>query len=438
MVPDRSGGVQRVVLLREVAETQPVSAYNPSAVRALVPGEQPQQCGLARAVRAEDHQPAAPVDGEVDAVEDAQIAVRLGQRDRAEWHASARGRFGQPDPGDLLRPPDRFQSGEQAVGAAVHVPGGHGRRHVRAHLVGLRVQRRRLAFGVGALPGPASLVGVAPGEVGRPAGVVDVERGAVRVQVEDAVDHVGQQGGVVTDENEPCLTARQEPAQPGDRVGVQMVRRLVEEQGAVVREQDAGEFDPSSLPAGQGADGLVHHPGRQTESGGDPGRLGLGRVPAARLELGLGARVGVHRTVGSVGHRGLGRPQGSYGTVEAPGRQDPRGHRDRGVRRGRVLGEVTDRPGTGDGTGGGTPQPREGAQEGGLAGTVTADQADAVAGGDGEGDAGKQQTRADAHIDTANGDHGKTLQKSIGSRTHGWRGSGSWSEETRGVDMPAG
>ncbi|PPS67308.1 hypothetical protein BV882_38195 [Streptomyces sp. 46] len=37
-----------------------------------------------------------------------------------------------------------------------------------------------------------------------------------------------------------------------------------------------------------------------------------------------------------------------------------------------------------------------------------ADQADAVAGGDVEGDAGQQQTRAHAHVDITNGDHEKT------------------------------
>ncbi|AEW98969.1 hypothetical protein SCATT_p07760 (plasmid) [Streptantibioticus cattleyicolor NRRL 8057 = DSM 46488] len=36
---------------------------------------------------------------------------------------------------------------------------------------------------------------------------------------------------------------------------------------------------------------------------------------------------------------------------------------------------------------------------------------------------GQQQTRADTHVDTANGDHVMTLRNS--SRTHGWRGSGS-------------
>ncbi|GAB2886741.1 hypothetical protein GCM10027074_64020 [Streptomyces deserti] len=50
-------------------------------------------------------------------------------------------------------------------------------------------------------------------------------------------------------------------------------------------------------------------------------------------------------------------------------------------------------------------------------------QADAVAGGDVEGDAGQQQTRADAHVDITNSDHEKTLRTS--KRTHGWRESGS-------------
>ena len=46
----------------------------------------------------------------------------------------------------------------------------------------------------------------------------------------------------------------QEIAQPGDRIGVEVVRRLVEKQGGglpggAVREQDAGQLDPAALTA---------------------------------------------------------------------------------------------------------------------------------------------------------------------------------------------
>jgi hypothetical protein len=45
----------------------------------------------------------------------------------------------------------------------------------------------------------------------------------------------------------------QELAQPDDRVGVEVVGRLVEEQGRRTGEQDPGQLDPAPLPAGEGA-----------------------------------------------------------------------------------------------------------------------------------------------------------------------------------------
>jgi hypothetical protein len=108
-------------------------------------------------------------------------------------------------------------------------------------------------------------------------------------------------------------------------------------------------------------------------------------MTAAGLELGLGPHVGVHRPVRAVGHRGLGAPQRPYGPI-----QTARG-----------------------------PPPCSSEAEN----LEEADQADAVAGGDVEGDAGQQQTCAHAHVDVTNGDHEKTLRTS--TRTHGWRGSGS-------------
>src|SRR5262249_56760983 len=59
----RPPGVQGLVLLRVIAELQPVTWDYLSGVRLFHAGEQPQQGGLARAVEAKHHDPAAPVDG---------------------------------------------------------------------------------------------------------------------------------------------------------------------------------------------------------------------------------------------------------------------------------------------------------------------------------------------------------------------------------------
>ena len=70
---------------------------------------------------------------------------------------------------------------------------------------------------------------------------------------------------VVGDHDQAALVAGEEAAQPGDRVGVEVVGRLVEQQDAAaglagVAEQDAGQLDAAALAAGEGADGLGEHP----------------------------------------------------------------------------------------------------------------------------------------------------------------------------------
>ncbi len=125
----------------------------------------------------------------------------------------------------------------------------------------------------------------------------------------------------------------------------------------MVREEDAGQLDPAALPTGQGTERLVHHPGRQPEARGDPGRLRLGRVASACLELRPGARIGAHRALGAVRHRGLRRAQHVDGAVEAARRQDPVGDRDLRVGRPGVLGEETGLPGDRDGPGRGACRP---------------------------------------------------------------------------------
>ena len=116
-----------------------------------------------------------------------------------------------------------------------------------------------LLLGVGALALAAPLVGLALLEVGLPADVVDVERGPVGVEVEDPVDDVLEQADVVADHHQPALVAAQEVAQPDDRVGVEVVGRLVQQQRLRAAEQDPGQLDAPALAAREGAERLAEH-----------------------------------------------------------------------------------------------------------------------------------------------------------------------------------
>ena len=155
---------------------------------------------------------------------------------------------------------------EQLVGAPGHVLRGDGLGGLGAHLVGLRVERGGLLLGVGALALAALLVGLALLLVELPAHVVDVDLGAVGVQVEDLVDDRLDQVDVVGDDDEAAAVGLEEVAQPDDRVGVEVVGRLVEQQGVGVREQDAGQLDAAALTAGEGVQRLAEHPVGQAEA----------------------------------------------------------------------------------------------------------------------------------------------------------------------------
>ncbi|CAB4880127.1 unannotated protein [freshwater metagenome] len=53
----------------------------------------------------------------------------------------------------------------------------------------------------------------------------------------------------MADDDESALVGGQELAKPANRVGVEVVRRLIEQQDIGPAEQDSGEFDPAALPA---------------------------------------------------------------------------------------------------------------------------------------------------------------------------------------------
>ena len=63
------------------------------------------------------------------------------------------------------------------------------------------------------------------------------------------------------------------------------------------REQDAGQLDAPALAAGEGAQRLAEDAVGQAEAGRDRGRLGLGGVAAAGVELRLEPAVPAHRLV---------------------------------------------------------------------------------------------------------------------------------------------
>ncbi|GAA2784178.1 hypothetical protein GCM10020219_064610 [Nonomuraea dietziae] len=73
------------------------------------------------------------------------------------------------------------------------------------HLVGLRQQGARLLLRVGPLALAALLVGLALGQIGLPADVVDIDHTAVGVEVKDLVDRRFKKTNIVADDHQATL-----------------------------------------------------------------------------------------------------------------------------------------------------------------------------------------------------------------------------------------
>ncbi len=234
-----------------------------------------------------------------------------------------------------------LDAGHHLLGALQHRLRGLRLGGLGPHLVGLVGEHLRLVLGVLALALAALLVVLALGEVVVPAHVVDVDDGPVGVEVEDLVDGRLEQRVVVADDHEPAAVRLEEVAQPDDRVGVEVVGRLVEQHDLGAGEQDPRELDATPLTAGQGADGLGEDALLDAEGGRHLSGLRLGGVPATGVQLGVGTRPPPHAPLVDlrvlVGHVDLGLAEPAYDLVEAARREDPVAGDHLGVADPRVL-----------------------------------------------------------------------------------------------------
>src|SRR5207248_4645130 len=86
-----------------------------------------------------------------------------------------------------------------------------------------------------------------------PAGVVALVRDpASAVQFENPSGDVVEEVAVVRDRDNRALVIVQMTLEPRDRLGVEVVRRLVEQQQVGLAQQQAAESDPAALPPRQG------------------------------------------------------------------------------------------------------------------------------------------------------------------------------------------
>ena len=149
-----------------------------------------------------------------------------------------------------------------------------------------------------------------------PARVVALERdAAAAIELEDPLRDVVEEVAVVGDRHDRAGVLLQEPLEPVDRLGVEVVGRLVEQQQVGVAEEQPGERHAPLLAAGQGRDvGVV---GRAAQGvhrdvdvalevpgvGGGDLVLERGLLRADRLVVGVGVGPGGHDRVVLVDQR---------------------------------------------------------------------------------------------------------------------------------------
>ena len=107
----------------------------------------------------------------------------------------------------------------------------------------------------------------------------------VPVQMQDPRDRGVEERDVVAHDEERPSVPRQEPHQPTLRVGVEVVRRLVQQEEVGAAEQDPRKLEPTTLAARERSDRQAEPILGEPEPGDDRPRIGLGPVPAEPLVL---------------------------------------------------------------------------------------------------------------------------------------------------------
>ncbi len=344
--------------------------------------EDAQQARLAGAVQAHDQHPLAATDVEGDVGEDRWTAVALRQAvDHQHLSAAVRRRREPETHGPLPRRASHLARLELLHAGVQRLGLPRPLRRLPAHRVGERLQPADLLFLPSGEGGEPLLVGGPGGAVLRvgPAVLHD----AVAVQVQDARDRGVQQRDVVAHDQERTAVRRQEPHQPVLRVGVQVVRGLVQQQEVGAAEEDARELQPPSLPARKCAHRQREPILRETQPRDDRPGLGLrlvaAQVPVLLLEPGEAPDVAVRVRLLQRDPRLLGAPSKVH---EPPRGKDVLEARDGvvGAMLTGVLTEVPDRAPAGHTALQRQRLARQDFERARLAGAVATDHADLVAG----------------------------------------------------------
>jgi hypothetical protein len=212
----------------------------------------------------------------------------------------------------------------------------------------------------------------------------------------------------VAHDDEAALAAGEEAHEPVPRVDVEVVRRLVEQQQIRPAEQDPRELQAPALSARESANGQIEPVLRESEARSDPPNLGFAGVPARRavalLEPGEPLDVAIAVPLLQPDPE-LFEPRRHLVEAARLEHVRQRGPLVVGAVPTRVLPKVPD----------GSPPDDAARRRGGLAGedlqqarlprSVSADNADLVAGANGEREALEDRPAGDLHREIADVEH---------------------------------
>ena len=298
-LPDVLGWVEPASALVDVADLDRLTDPQGARVGFFLADDHLEQGGLADAVRADDADDAGARQIEIEPVDQDAVVESLGELLGLKHHAAQPGSRRDVDLAEVdlavaLGLGRQFLITGQS-GLVLGLPSLRGRPHplqftfqdLGALGVFLALDRQALALGL---------------QVGRVVALVREQPAAV--DLADPADHVVEEVAVVRDAQHRPGVALQVPLQPAHRLGVQVVRGLVEQQQVGLLQQQFAQCDTTTLAAGQHVDDSVRRRATQRVHGLLEARVDVPRVPGVQLGLQFthlcqqGVEVGLR-----VGHR---------------------------------------------------------------------------------------------------------------------------------------
>ena len=413
------------MFLRKITQLRAVTVHDLTRIRLGGTSQHAQQSGLTGTVQAQHHHARTAVNRQINVRENLQRAIGLRQALRRQRSLTARRRIREANRRNLIALTFLLQATQKLLSTLNHLLSSNSLRRLRAHLIRLLHQSIRLLLRIRTLTLAAVLILLTLSQVVLPTHVVLVNHAAVRVQVEDAVDDQLHQLNVVANNHQAAREVLQEVAQPQNRVGIQVVGRLIQQHGVCIGEENTRQLHTATLTTRQSRQRLGEHTLRQVQVGGDDRRLRLSRVAATGNKLSLKTVVAAHTLSAHrrvlTSHIVLRLTHLARHTVQATRREDTVTRQLAHVIHLRVLRKVADSAAAGHRTVSGQGQTGKHLSHSGLTGTVAAHQTNLIALIDAEGDLFHEQARACTQFEVLYSNHGCLS---------GWR-SGVWVDSAR-------